>query len=84
MLILFVSMHLADDFLELGALAIALTSSVFALVAYAVLEALKIRLYGRLLEAMRDVEALHHAADARREQAAPERLTMPKSAAASA
>jgi len=84
MLILFVSMHLADDFLELGALAIALTSSVFALIAYAVLEALKIRLYGRLLDAMRDVEALHHEADARREQAAPERLTMPKSAAVSA
>ncbi|HPG24840.1 MAG TPA: hypothetical protein PLW10_04345, partial [Myxococcota bacterium] len=32
MLILFMSMHLADDSLELGALAIALTSSVFALI----------------------------------------------------
>ena len=36
MLILFISMHLADDSLELGALAIALTSSVFALIAYVV------------------------------------------------
>lgn len=83
MLILFVSMHLADDSLELGALAIALTSSVFALIAYAVLEALKIRVYARLLEAMRDVEALYHQAEARREQAASERRTMPKTAAAS-
>ncbi|HKK53185.1 MAG TPA: hypothetical protein VKA74_16425, partial [Myxococcota bacterium] len=40
MLILFLSMHLADDSLELGALAIALTSSVFALIAYAGLEGL--------------------------------------------
>ncbi len=84
MLILFLSMHLADDSLELGALAIALTSSVFALIAYAVLEALKIRVYGRLLEAIRDVETLYHQADARREQAASERRTMPKSAPASA
>ena len=84
MLILFLSMHFADDSLELGALAIALTSSVFALIAYAVLEALKIRIYGRLLEAMRDVEALYHQADARREQAASECRTMPKSAAVSA
>ena len=70
MLILFLSMHLADDSLELGALAIALTSSVFALIAYAGLEAMKIRLYGRLLESIRDVEALYQKADARREQSA--------------
>jgi len=56
MLILFLSMHLADDSLELGALAIALTSSVFALIAYAGLEGLKIRLYARLLGSIRDVE----------------------------
>ncbi len=84
MLILFLSMHLADDSLELGALAIALTSSVFALIAYAVLEGLKIRVYGRLLEAIRDVEALYRQADARREQAASGRRTMPESAPASA
>ena len=84
MLILFLSMHLADDSLELGALAIALTSSVFALIAYAALEGLKIRLYARLLDSLRDVEALFHKADARREQAAGERAGMPKSARASA
>jgi hypothetical protein len=84
MLILFVSMHLAEDSLELGALAIALTSSVFALVAYAGLEGMKIRLYSRLLSSLRDVEALYHKADARREQATAERGAMPKGAAASA
>ena len=84
MLILFLSMHLADDSLELGALAIALTSSVFALIAYAGLEGLKIRLYARLLDSLRDVEALYHKADARREQAAADRQGMPKGAPASA
>jgi hypothetical protein len=84
MLILFISMHLADDSLELGALAIALTSSVFALIAYAGLEGLKIRLYARLLDSIRDVEALYHKADARREQSAPTRAATPKGAAASA
>jgi hypothetical protein len=84
MLILFMSMHLADDSLELGALAIALTSSVFALIAYAGLEAMKIRVYGRLLDALRDVEALYHQADARREQTGTTGRGMPASAAASA
>jgi hypothetical protein len=83
MLILFLSMHLADDSLELGALAIALTSSVFALIAYAALEAMKIRVYGRLLDSLRDVEALYQKADARREQAAGDRQAMPKRASAS-
>jgi hypothetical protein len=82
MLILFLSMHLADDSLELGALAIALTSSVFALIAYAGLEGLKIRLYARLLDSLRDVEALYHKADARREQASAEREGLPKGAPA--
>jgi hypothetical protein len=84
MLILFLSMHLADDSLELGALAIALTSSVFALIAYAGLEGLKIRLYSRLLDSLRDVEALFHKADARREQASNSRSGMPKGAPISA
>jgi hypothetical protein len=57
MLILFVSMHRADTSLELGALAIALISSIFALIAYAILESVKIRLYNRLLLALRGVEA---------------------------
>ncbi len=84
MLILFLSMHLADDSLELGALAIALTSSVFALIAYAGLEGFKIRLYARLLNSMRDVEDLYHQADARREQASSSRTGLPRSAVASA
>ena len=84
MLILFMSMHLADSSLELGALAIALTSSVFALIAYAGLEGFKIRLYSRLLASLRDVEALFHKADARREQASADRPAMPKGAPASA
>jgi hypothetical protein len=83
MLILFISMHLADSSLELGALAIALTSSVFALIAYAGLEGLKIRLYSRLLNSMRDVEALYHRADERRAQSA-DRPVMPKKATVSA
>lgn len=84
MLILFISMHLADDSLELGALAIALTSSVFALIAYAALEGFKIRLYARLLTSMRDVEALYHKADARREKSPSPQSAMPKGATASA
>lgn len=84
MLILFLSMHLADDSLELGALAIALTSSVFALIAYAGLEGLKIRLYARLLDSLRDVEGLFHKADARREQASSGRAEMAKGAPVSA
>ncbi|MCP4905287.1 MAG: hypothetical protein GY910_09930 [bacterium] len=84
MLILFISMHMADDSLELGALAIALTSSVFALVAYAALEGLKIRVYSRLLVSLRDVEGLFQKADARRDQALADRSVMPKGAPASA
>jgi hypothetical protein len=66
MLILFLSMHFANSSLELGALAIALTSSIFALMGYAVLEALKIRLYGRLLICLKDVHDLYREADAKR------------------
>lgn len=84
MLILFLSMHLADDSLELGALAIALTSSVFALIAYAGLEGLKIRLYARLLDSLRDVEDLYQKADARRDQSAPGRSATATGAPASA
>ena len=81
MLILFLSMHLAEDSLELGALAIALTSSVFALIAYAGLEGLKIRIYARLLSSLRDVEALYQKADARREQQAAAPSVAPRAAA---
>ena len=59
-------MHLADASLELGALAVALTSSVFALMGFAALEAMKIRLYGRLLNCLDDVVSLQRAAGERR------------------
>jgi hypothetical protein len=62
MLILFLSMHFSNSSLELGALAIALTSSIFALMGYAVLEALKIRLYGRLLICLKDVQSIYREA----------------------
>jgi hypothetical protein len=58
LLVLFVAMHLADGSLELGALAIALTSSIFALIGFSTLEGLKIRLYGRLLACVDEVLAL--------------------------
>ena len=48
-MILFASMHFSNQTLEVGALGLALTSTIFALVGFASLEALKIRLYGRLL-----------------------------------
>ena len=48
LMVLFVSMHVANDSLQLSALALALSSSIFALIGYATLEALRIHLYGRL------------------------------------
>jgi len=65
LLILFLSMHLSNASLELGALAVALLSSVFALIGFAILEGMKIRLYGRLLCCLDDVFSLQRAADAR-------------------
>jgi hypothetical protein len=53
--VLFISRRMADAPLELGALALALTTSIFALIGFAVLEAFKIRLYGRLLACLDDV-----------------------------
>jgi len=70
MLILFFSMHASSAALELGALALALTSSIFALIAFAILEALKIRLYGRLLVCLDDASALGRQASARAAQRA--------------
>ncbi len=67
MLILFLSMQVSDSSLELGALALALTSSIFALIGFSILEGLKIRLYGRLLLSLRDVQLLFEEADQRRE-----------------
>lgn len=56
--ILFLSMRVASDSLELGALALALTSSIFALIGFAILEALKIFLYGRMLGSLTHVLAM--------------------------
>ncbi len=57
LLVLFLSMHLADASLQLSALAFALTSSIFALAGFAVLEGLKIRLHRRLLACLDDAMA---------------------------
>jgi len=70
MLILFLSMHMSDSSLELGALALALTSSIFALMGFAALEALKIKLYGRLLGCLGDVQSLFRAAEEQRDSRA--------------
>jgi len=63
MLFLFLSIHLGDVSLELGALALALTSSIFALIGFALLEGLKIRLYGRLLRCLDEVVDLQRRAE---------------------
>jgi len=72
LLILFLSMQVGSDSLELGALALALTSSIFALIGYAFLEALRIRLSGRLLARIDDALAFHRRAAARERSAAAE------------
>jgi hypothetical protein len=46
--VLLLSMRISHDMLQMGALALALSSTIFALVGYAILEGLKIHLYGRL------------------------------------
>ena len=46
--VLLLSMRVSNDVLQMGALALALSSTIFALVGYAILESLKINLYGRL------------------------------------
>jgi hypothetical protein len=58
-MILFLSMRMENDSLELGALAMALSSSLFALVGFALLEGLKIRLYRRLLSGLDDAIRFH-------------------------
>ena len=46
--VLLLSMRISHDMIQLGALALALSSTIFALVGYAILEGMKIHLYGRL------------------------------------
>jgi hypothetical protein len=71
--VLFISRRMADAPLELGALALALTTSIFALIGFAVLEALKIRLYARLLTCLDDVVQLAERAPRRPTAAEPAR-----------
>jgi hypothetical protein len=63
--ILFLSMRVASESLELGALALALTSSIFALIGFAILEGLKIFLYGRMLTSLSHVLSLQRPAKKR-------------------
>jgi len=46
--VLLVSMRISNEALQMGALALALSSTIFALTGYAMLESVKIHLYGRL------------------------------------
>ena len=54
LIVLFASMHFSDRALEVGALGLALTSTLFALMSFAVLESLKIALHRRLRECLQD------------------------------
>jgi hypothetical protein len=69
--ILFLSLHLSNEALEVSALSLALLSSIFALVGFASLEALKIRLYGRLLACLDHVLALERGSEARAARRVP-------------
>ncbi len=83
MLLNFMSMHSKDEGLELVSLALALSSSFFALTSFAVLDALKLRLYSRMLAATRDVQVLYNKAESRRDQLTSDRPIVPKGARAS-
>jgi hypothetical protein len=66
MLILLVCKEISDAPLELAALGLAMISTIFALIGYALLEAVKLRLYGRLLTSVTEVASCHSALDSRR------------------
>ena len=83
MLLNFISMHRNDEGLEVISLALALSSSFFALFSYAMLDALKLRLYSRVLAATRDVQVLYHKAESRRDQMTSDRPVVPRGARAS-
>ena len=83
MLMNFMSMHSKSEGLELVSLALALSSSFFALTSFAVLDAFKLRLYSRVLAATRDVQVLYHKAESRRDQMTSDRPVVPKGARAS-
>jgi hypothetical protein len=63
-------MRMANDSLELGALAMALSSSLFALVGFALLEGLKIKLYRRLLSGLDAAVRFHRSSRRAQQQAA--------------
>ena len=65
MLILLVSKQMAGTALELGALGLALSSTIFALIGYALLEAIKLRLYGRMLRCLDEVVSLQRTTEER-------------------
>jgi hypothetical protein len=62
MALLILSRQGSNETLELAALALALTKTIFALIGYAILEGWKINLSSRLSRALDDVVALHLAA----------------------
>ena len=70
MLVLMVSKHIQGTPLELGALGLALISTICALLGYALLEALRLRIYGRLLRCLDEVVGLHRAFEERQERSA--------------
>jgi hypothetical protein len=69
MLMLLLSMHYANETLELAALALTLTKTIFALISFAVLESIKIHLHGRLLACLDDAISLHRAGEGERRRA---------------
>ncbi len=75
MFLLILSRHGSNETLELVALALALTKTIFALIGYAVLEGWKISLYGRFNRALDEVVQIHlsNPPPARPARAAPAR-----------
>ena len=65
MLILLVSKRMAGTALELGALGLALSSTIFAAIGYARLEAIKPRLCGRMLRCLDEGVSLQRSAEER-------------------
>jgi hypothetical protein len=66
MMMLLLSMHFASETLELAALALTLSKTIFALISFAVLEAVKIHLHSRLLACLDDAVSLSRAAEGER------------------
>jgi len=77
MLVLMVSKHISGTPLELGALGLALISTICALLGYATLEALRLRIYGRLLRCLDEVVGLHRAFEERQERTAAQAAPAP-------